>query len=231
MTLAVIFLFGLFGANLIAPLHAVNPPQSAAQSAPEAVPSGSQHQDQKTGTASPSEGTPASPHSQATSSPKTSQAAKKTHKKRAGNPDCLTAPAASAAGSSPAGEKSGNSAAAGKSDQAAKAAAPAKNCPPHKIIVRRGGAPDPSIQLAGGPATDQSSQQKNAAIQLLGSTEENLKKLSGRQLSPDQQGTVTQIHQFMQQSKTAAANGDSERARTLAWKAELLSEDLVNPQK
>ena len=94
-----------------------------------------------------------------------------------------------------------------------------------------GGAAEPSIQLAGGPATGQSSQQKDAAIQLLGSTEENLKKISGRQLSSDQQETVTQIQQFMQQSKTAAANGDSERARTLAWKAELLSEDLVNPQK
>ena len=97
--------------------------------------------------------------------------------------------------------------------------------------MRQGGAAEPSIQLAGGPATGQSSQQKDAATQLLGSTEENLKKISGRQLSADQQETVTQIQQFIQQSKTAAANGDSERARTLAWKAELLSEDLVNPQK
>lgn len=68
-------------------------------------------------------------------------------------------------------------------------------------------------------------------MQLLETTEENLKKISGQQLSSEQQETVTQIHQFMQQSKAAAANGDSERARNLAWKAELLSEDLVNPQK
>jgi len=42
---------------------------------------------------------------------------------------------------------------------------------------------------------------------------------------------VTQIRQFMAQSKAAVADGDMERARTLAWKAETLSEDLVNPPK
>jgi hypothetical protein len=42
---------------------------------------------------------------------------------------------------------------------------------------------------------------------------------------------VTQIHQFMDQSKTAVKDGDLERARTLAWKAQLLSEELVKPQE
>ena len=98
-------------------------------------------------------------------------------------------------------------------------------------MVRQGGAAEPSIQLAGGPATARASDQKNAAIQMLGTTEENLKKISGKQLSSEQQDTLAQIQQFIQQSKAAAANGDAERARTLAWKAELLSEDLVNPQK
>jgi hypothetical protein len=231
MTLAVIFLFGLFGANLAALPRAVNPPQSAAQSAPEAAPSGSRQQDQKTGTAPASESTPASPQPQATTKPKASQSGKKVHKKQPAISDCGAAPATSASGSTPDGKPSASPAAAGDSAQTSKSADPPKNCPPKKIVVRHGGAADPSIQLAGGPATGQSSQQKDAAIQLLGSTEENLKKLSGRQLSSDQQQTVTQIHQFMQQSKAAAANGDSDRARTLAWKAELLSEDLVNPQK
>ena len=228
MTLAFIFLFALSGANAAALPRANNPPQSAAQSAQEAAPSGSQHQDQKTETAPSSDRQPASSQPQATTKPKASQAAKKTHKKRPANSDCVTAPATSTAGSSPDGKPSPNPAAAGGSAQPPKSGDPPKNCPPQKIIVRQGGAPEPSIQLAG---TDQSSQQKNAASQLLGTTEENLKKISGRQLSSDQEETVTQIHQFMQQSKTAAANGDSERARNLAWKAELLSEDLVNPQK
>jgi len=228
MTLAVIVLFGLFGANSAALPSAVNPPQSAAQAAPESAPSCSQQQDQKTETAPSSESKPASPHSQATNKPSASQAGKRAHRKRPAISDCGAAPATSAAKSSPDAEPPARPATAADSAQASKSGDPPKNCPPQKIVVRQGGAPEPSIQLAG---PDQSSQQKNAAIQLLGSTEENLKKLSGRQLSSDQQDTVTQIHEFMQQSKAAVANGDSERARNLAWKAELLSEDLVNPQK
>jgi hypothetical protein len=228
MTLAAIILFGLFGANSAALPRAVVPPQSAAQSAPEAASSGSQQQDQKTETAPSLESKPVSPHSQATTKPKASQAGKKVPRKRPAVSDCGAGPAISPAGSSPDAKPSASPAAGGDSAQASKSGDPPKNCPPQKIVVRHGGAAEPGIQLAG---TDQSSQQKNAATQLLGNTEENLKKISGRQLSSDQQETVTQIHQFMQQSKAAAANGDSERARTLAWKAELLSEDLVNPQK
>lgn len=62
---------------------------------------------------------------------------------------------------------------------------------------------------------------------MLGTTDANLKKISGRQLSPSQQDMVTQIRQFMDQSKHAVAAGDLERARTLAWKAQLLSEELL----
>lgn len=231
MILAFILFYGLFGANPAVPLRAISLPQSAAQSTPEAAPSGSQQQDQKAGTAPASESKPASPHSQATSKPSASTAGKRAYKKRTAISDCGAAPAISPAGSNPEAKASATPVAAGDSAQAAKPAEPSKNCPPQKIVVRQGGAAEPSIQLAGGPATGQASDQKNAAIQLLGTTEENLKKISGRQLSSDQQDTVMQIQQFIQQSKAAAANGDSERARTLAWKAELLSEDLVNPQK
>lgn len=66
---------------------------------------------------------------------------------------------------------------------------------------------------------------------MLGTTEENLKKIAGRQLSPSQQDMVTQIRQFMDQSKHAVGAGDLERARTLAWKAQLLSEELVKDGK
>jgi|SRR5579872_1122736 len=105
---------------------------------------------------------------------------------------------------------------------------PAKNCPPEKIIVRQGGTAEPSIQLAGG---DQASQKRNAANQMLGSAEANLKKIAGLQLSATQQDTVSQIRQFVDQSRAALADGDVERGKTLAWKAQLLSEDLVNPSK
>jgi hypothetical protein len=106
---------------------------------------------------------------------------------------------------------------------------PPKNCPPEKIVVRQGGVAEQSIQLA--VAGDQESQKKKDANQMLGSTEENLKKISGTLLSPDQQDTVSQIKQFIHQSKDALAAGDLERGHTLAWKAQLLSEDLIKPQK
>ncbi len=103
------------------------------------------------------------------------------------------------------------------------------DCPPPKIVVRQGGTSDPSIQLAGGPG--QSSQARASADPMLDATEANLKKLEARQLSDAEKGIVTQIRQFMEQSRTAVAAGDVERARTLAWKAQTLSDDLVNPAK
>jgi hypothetical protein len=103
------------------------------------------------------------------------------------------------------------------------------NCPPSKVIVRQGGTAEPSIQLAGGAAGP--SRQKDTANQLLGTTEANLKKIAGHPLSSNQQDMVNQIRQFMEQSKAAVGDGDLERARTLAWKAQLLSEELVKPSK
>ena len=66
---------------------------------------------------------------------------------------------------------------------------------------------------------------------MLQSAEENLKKIEGRQLSSSQRDMVTQVRQFVNQSKSATAAGDLESARTLAWKAQLLSEELINPDK
>jgi hypothetical protein len=66
---------------------------------------------------------------------------------------------------------------------------------------------------------------------MLESTNANLKKIAGRQLSANQQDMVTQTRQFMAQAKAAVDDGDLERARTLAWKAQLLSEELVKPEK
>ena len=90
---------------------------------------------------------------------------------------------------------------------------------------------EPSIQLAGGSQSDRKSHERDTANQMRESTQANLKKLAGHQLSPSQQDMVNQTRQFMEQSKTAAEAGDLERARTLAWKAQLLSEELVKPEK
>jgi iron uptake system EfeUOB component EfeO/EfeM len=85
--------------------------------------------------------------------------------------------------------------------------------------------------MAGGPAGAQATQQQNTAHQMLAETEQNLKKIAGRTLTANQQYMVSQVRQFMQQSKAATAAGDLDRARTLAWKAQLLSEELANPRK
>jgi len=66
---------------------------------------------------------------------------------------------------------------------------------------------------------------------MLAATEANLKKIGGQPLAANQQDMVDQIHQFMNQSKTAAEEGDLERAQNLALKAKLLSEELVKPAK
>ena len=115
--------------------------------------------------------------------------------------------------------------------QASATSSPPKDCPPPRIIVRHGGSKEPSIQLAGGPIAEQSAQQRDAINQLLGVSDQNLKRAADMQLSAAQQDTVSQTRQFMEQSKAAMASGDFERARTLAWKAQLLSEDLAKPEK
>lgn len=103
------------------------------------------------------------------------------------------------------------------------------NCPPAKVIVKQGGTAEPSIQLAGGAGSKQTSQEADTAKQMLGTTEANLKQIAGKQLTSAQQEMVTQIRQFMEQSKAASGDGDLDRARTLAWKAQVLSQELVKP--
>jgi hypothetical protein len=101
-------------------------------------------------------------------------------------------------------------------------------CPPPKKVVRNGGSDEPSIQLVEGTTDEQASRQRSTD-QLTAATQENLKKIAVRRLSPSQQEIVTQIKQFMEQSKTATAAGDLERGHNLAMKAHLLSNELVKP--
>ena len=105
---------------------------------------------------------------------------------------------------------------------------PTANCQPAKTVVRNGGTSEPAVQItdAGGAAQ---AQQRSTTDQLLGSTEDNLKKLAGRELTPVQQDMVSQIRQYMQQSKEAVTAGDTERGRMLAQKAQLLSDELIKP--
>jgi hypothetical protein len=105
---------------------------------------------------------------------------------------------------------------------------PATNCPPPKTVVKNGGTSDPEVQITDTGDAAQA-QQRSTTDQLLESTEDNLKKLSGRELIPVQKDMVSQIRQYMQQSKQAVTAGDTERGRMLAQKAQLLSAELVKP--
>jgi hypothetical protein len=145
------------------------------------------------------------------------------HKKKVAAADCVKA---SSGGSATSASKAstGNSPAQNSGSSSAP-----KICPPEKIIVQQGGTSEPSIQLAGGPGGDDASQKRDATNQMLSATEGNLKNVAGQPLTASQKDSVTQIRQFMEESKRALAAGDVESARTLAWKAKLLSDDLVKP--
>lgn len=97
--------------------------------------------------------------------------------------------------------------------------------------MRHGGTAEPSIQLGGAAGGVQTSHERDNTNQMLASTEQNLKKIAALKLTSSQEDMVNHIRQFMDQSKSAAAAGDPDRARTLAWKAQLLSEDLLKPQQ
>jgi len=101
-------------------------------------------------------------------------------------------------------------------------------CPPAKKIIRNGGAAEPAVQLVGGTSGEQASSQRSTE-ELSTATQENLKKIEGLPLNPNQQDMVTQIKEFMEQSKAAAAAGDEDRAHDFALKAHLLSEELIKP--
>lgn len=84
------------------------------------------------------------------------------------------------------------------------------------------------MQFSAGDKPQPAAQQPSTE-ELRSATEQNLKKIDTSQLTSSQQETVTQISQFLDQSKSAIAEGDMERGRNLALKAQLLSEELVKP--
>jgi hypothetical protein len=168
------------------------------------------------------------PSTQATGKPKTSTA-KKTHPKNKVVPAAACDPPP--ANSAPPGSDPATASPHPGGPEASSTPEATKPCPPPKIVVKQGGVAEQSIQLAGGSAGGEATQKRNAANQMLAATDENLKKISGRRLSIAEQGSVIQIRQFVDQSKTALTAGNLERAQTLAWKAKLLSEDLIKPQQ
>ena len=99
---------------------------------------------------------------------------------------------------------------------------------PTKVVIRNGSTTEPTVQIApGGLSKQQASTQVQTTTQLITNTNTNLQKLSTRQLSPSQQDTVKQVRTYLDQAKTATDAGDLQRAYNLAFKAHLLSDDLL----
>ncbi len=187
----------------------------------------SQPQAQPAQTAGPAPAPPAPQPQNSTSQAKPSPK-HQAHPKKTGTPDCSNSatPLNPAVGGNSTDSTNAGSANAGSPDAASPAAKP---CPPPKVVIRNGGSEEPTVQLKGGTTTEQASQQRSTTEQLTAATEENLKKIAGRQLTPSQQEMVDQVKQFTAQSKEALAAGDLERGHNLAVKARLLSDELVKP--
>ena len=98
-----------------------------------------------------------------------------------------------------------------------------------KKVVRRGSTAEPNAQLTPSITEEQAARQRENTNNLLASTDASLQKLSGRQLTKDEQETVDQIRKFMEQVKEADKEGDLQRAYKLALKAHLLSDALTKP--
>jgi hypothetical protein len=98
-----------------------------------------------------------------------------------------------------------------------------------KKVVHRGGTAEPNAQLTPSITEEQAARQRQNTNDLLASTDASLQKLSGRQLTQDEQETIGQIRMFMQQVKEADKEGDLQRAYKLALKAHLLSDALAKP--
>lgn len=108
----------------------------------------------------------------------------------------------------------------------------AKNMPPSKVNVPEG---DTDTHAGAGQVSpiishDEAIHGTASTGQLLDSTDTNLRNITKRQLSTDEQSIVAQIHDYITQSRQATKDGDLLRAHNLALKAHLLSDDLAKPR-
>jgi outer membrane biosynthesis protein TonB len=92
--------------------------------------------------------------------------------------------------------------------------------------VQEGGTPASAPQLAADLPRAETIQQQQTTVQLQAATEANLRAVT-RALSDDEKAMTQQIRAYLQQSRSATTEGDTERAYNLAYKAHLLSRELV----
>lgn len=218
MTLAIILLF--FGFLGVSPTLGPGMPAAQTQSASDQTSTKTSQNSASRPAANPApprKALPAATPSPSSTQPPRSKTPGKGQKKSSVNCD-----SAAGRGSSERGSKPNHG-----TDAAGKNSAARSPCPPQKVIVRQGSTSEPSIEVVGGAEGRQASDERDTAIHMLETTEANLKKMEGTQLNSRQQDMVKQVREFMDQSKAATSSGDLDQARTLAWKAQLLSEELL----
>ena len=98
---------------------------------------------------------------------------------------------------------------------------------PKKVVVREGGANEPTAEIVTGMTPEQADRLRREAELLLATTAEKLREIGPRELDQQQQETVSQIHNYLEGSRSALKQADVSRAHTLALKAGLLADDLV----
>lgn len=98
-------------------------------------------------------------------------------------------------------------------------------------VVHNGGTSEPIVAISPVETQQQAIQELSTTNQLLANADANLRELSRRQLSADDEGTVKQIQLYMQQARAAVKNGEAQRAYILANKADMLSADLARPRR
>jgi len=102
---------------------------------------------------------------------------------------------------------------------------------PTKTVVRNGSTAEPTVAISPDLSDQETSRKLNSTDRLLASADANLKQIASRPLSSAQEDTVKQIKVYMEQARTAAKNGEVQRAYTLANKANMLSADLAAPKQ
>lgn len=112
----------------------------------------------------------------------------------------------------------------------------ARNAPPNpttptppRVVISEGASSHGNAQAANGTPQDSGANYQATTQQLLDGAENNLRNLK-RQLSDNEQSMVSQIRDYIAQSKKATSEGDDVRAHNLAFKARLLSDELVKGQ-
>jgi hypothetical protein len=99
--------------------------------------------------------------------------------------------------------------------------------PPEQSAAQAQAAPvSPIGQLTAGDSATQA-KAKQDTLNLISTTEQGMGNIK-RALSDDEQATLLRVRTFIKQAKQALDTGDSDGALTLATKAKLLLEELLN---